>query len=74
MNSFLMPYFFVVKCLLIVLVLQRAPTRDFNIFDVDKVFLFTSQTILLLNCGDNLSGFILIWTFQVISDNGFTAS
>ena len=44
------------KSLLIILVMQGASTRDFNIFDVDKVFFFTSWTILLLNCGDNFSG------------------
>ena len=79
MNSFLMLIFSLFKCLLIVLVLQGASTRDFNIFDVDKVFFFTSQTILLLNYGDNFFGLpigfpcsILTWTFQVIAGNGFT--
>ena len=36
--------------------MQGASTKDFNIFDVDEVFFFTSQRILLLNCGDNFSG------------------
>ena len=45
------------KCLLIVLVLQGASTRDLKNFDVDEVFFFTWRTIFLLNCGDNFSGF-----------------
>ena len=43
------------KCLQIALVLQRASIRDFDIFDVVKVFFFTARTILLLNCGDHYS-------------------
>ena len=38
------------------IVLQGASTRDFSIFDVDKVYILTSRTILLLNCGDKFSG------------------
>ena len=53
---FLYLIFSLFKCLLIVLVLQGTSTRDFNIFYVEEVFFFTSQTILLLNCGDNFSG------------------
>ena len=49
---FLYSIFSLFKCLLIVLVLQGASTRDFNIFDVDEFLSFTSLTILLLNCND----------------------
>ena len=56
MNSFLILNFSLFKCLLIVLALQGAYARDFNIFHVDEVFFFTSRIILLLNCGDNFSG------------------
>ena len=59
------------KCLLIVLVPQGSSNRDFNIFDVDEVFFFTSRTIPLLNCGDNVSGLpvrfvvpYLFWFFK----------
>ena len=66
---FLCLIFSLFKCLLIVLVLRGVSTRDFNIFDVDEVFFFTSRTILLLNCGDQFSYSILIWIFQIIADN-----
>ena len=60
MNYILIINFFsLLKCLLIVLVLPEASTRDFSIFDVDEVFFFTTQTILLLNCGDNFSGLLV---------------
>ena len=51
---FLSLIFSLFKCLLIVLVLPRVSTRDFNIFDIDEVFYFTSRTILL-NYADNFS-------------------
>ena len=53
---FLCLIFPLLKCLLIVLVLQGVSTRDFNIFDVDEVFFFTPRTIFHLNYGDNFSG------------------
>ena len=61
------------KCLLIVLVLQGASTRNFYVFDVDKVFFFTSETIFLLNCSDNFSCltvvFFLLHTYLDFSSN-----
>ena len=69
MNYFLMLIFLLFKCLLIVLVLQGASTRYFNIFDVDEVFFFISRKILLLNCGDNFSrlsvGFLVPYLFRL---------
>ena len=61
-------FFSLVKCIQIVLVLQEASIREFNIFDVDKVFFFTSWTILL-NRGGIFSGqsvgFLVPYLFEL---------
>ena len=65
---FLCLFFSLFKCLLIVLVLQGASTRDFNSL-CWRSFLFYLRTILLLNCGDNSSGlpdvFLVPYSFEL---------
>ena len=77
MDSFLKLNFLLFKCLLIVLVLQGASVRDFTIFMFPKFscllreqFFAWIVVIIFLTC----QSVFLFHTFQVVADNGFTAS